>query len=120
MNMLKVLTDVSLAAFATASVSASALAEAIPAGGGIYEWINRFGALALCAFMVLQNYRQSTMLGGIITRKDEEIKATREQLLTITRELLSAIQANTNGTNVMIDALNKRPCIMPNPLKEGD
>ena len=118
MNVLKILTDMSLAAFATASVAASAVASAVPAGDGIYEWINRFGALALCAFMVLQNYRQSTMLGGIITRKDEEIKETREQLLGVTRELLAAIQDNTHGTSVMIDALNQRPCIMPNPLKE--
>ena len=120
MDMLRTLTDLSLAAFGTATVAAQTVASAGPAGNGIYEWINRFGALALCAFMVLQNYRQSDMLGKIITRKDEEISRTREAILQINKELLQAIQANTHGTGVMIDALNKRPCIMPNPLKEGD
>jgi len=102
--MLKVMTDVSLAAFASASVVASSIPSTESAGDGIYEWINRFGALALCAFMVFQNYRQSESLGKIITVKDQ-------QNMALQREVLIALERNTQALAEMTSSLNERPCM---------
>ena len=108
-DMIRLLTDVSLGIFATTSLACPIVAQMTD--NGVYGWISKFGALALCAFMVFQNYRQSDALGKIIAAKDA-------QNLALQREVINAIQHNTRALASLTDGFAKRPCIM-NP-KEGD
>ena len=101
-NMLKVLSESALAMFGIANLSAPLLAQA---GGGVEEWIAKLGALGLCGFMVLQNYRQSEAMGKIIREKDA-------QLIDLTKQYLAAEQRHSDAINGLSSALRGRPCIM--------
>jgi hypothetical protein len=108
--MIKLLAEASFGIFAATNLLASVLAEA-SVGGGVYEWVNRFGALGLCAFMVFQNYRQSERLGRVIAKKDEVIEARNTELMKLTKSLATAIDRNTNAMSGMSKTLRERPCM---------
>jgi len=116
-NMIRLLADASLGLFGVAQLIDPIIAQ-IPGADGLSGWIQTFGALGLCGFMVFQNYRQSDALGKIIARKDEMLEAKDGQMVCITRDLMEAIQNNTLALGRIVESLNQRPCIIERPLTE--
>ena len=113
--MIRLLADASLGLFGAAALIDPILAQ-VPGADGLSGWIQTFGALGLCGFMVFQNYRQSDALGKIIARKDEMLETKDSQMVAITRDLMLAIQNNTIALGRIVESLNQRPCIMGEPL----
>ena len=100
--VIKALTESALAIFGIANLATPCLAQA---GSGVDEWVGKLGALGLCAFMVLQNYRQSDNMGKVLRAKDE-------QLISLTKQYLEASQRHTDAMNEISAALRQRPCIV--------
>ena len=68
------------------------------------EWIVQYGALAIVAFMVFQNYRQTRDMGRIIAKKDAQLETDSDAM----RELIADYTA---ATNRLAQCLEDRPCI---------
>jgi len=102
MDMLRTMTDLSLGVFAAASVAVPILGQAAEGFEGI---VNKLGALGLCAFMVLQNYRQSEATAKVLREKDRE-------LADLTRQSLHASKNQVDAINDLSAALRNRPCIV--------
>jgi len=109
MTMIRILADASFGLFATATLAEPLVSQITDPG--VYGWISKFGTLGLCAFMVFQNYRQSDSLGKVIAVKDA-------QNMELQREVLNAIEKNTQALAALTDGFAKRPCIMA--PKQGD
>ena len=107
MTMIRLLADASFGLFATATLAEPLVSQITDPG--VYGWISKFGTLGLCAFMVFQNYRQSDSLGKIITAKDQ-------QNMDLQREVLTALERNTQALAELTGSLNERPCM----VKQGD
>jgi len=116
MNMLKMLTDLALGTFAVANLSVGAVAQTPPAAWE--DWIQKLGALGLCAFMVLQNYRQTEALAKVVAGKDSQILEMVKQNSVDRQESSAALKE-------LSAVLRERPCIMggqriAHPRTEGD
>jgi len=100
-DMLKTLSEIGFGLYAATTLAATAQ---VP-GTGWEDMLQKLGALGLCAFMVLQNYRQQEALGRVVARKDAEVNE-------LTKAFLKATQNHTDALNQISDALRSRPCIM--------
>ena len=110
-NMIRTLADISFGIFATSQLALPIVAQT-SAVGGVYNWINDFGALGLCAFMIFQNYRQSEAMGKIITAKDAVIERRDQEIIDLTRDVALAIEKNTQALSTMTSSLGERPCMI--------
>ena len=107
-EMLKTLSEVAFGVFAASNLCVA------QAGTPWEDLITKVGALGLCAFMVLQNYRQSENLGKVIGAKDE-------QIIDLTKQYMEDRRLARKVLQELSDGLQNRPCIMaPKPKIEGD
>jgi len=100
--VIKALTESALALFGIANLAGPCLSQA---GPGIEDWVSKLGALGLCGFMVLQNYRQSDNMAKVLKAKDD-------QIISLTQQYLEASQRHTDAINAISGALRNRPCIV--------
>ena len=101
LDMLKTLTESMFGLFAATNIFSTPVGQA----AGWEEMLSKIGALGLCAFMVLQNYRQQEALARVVARKDEQVNE-------LTKSFLQAIQRHTDALNNISDMLRTRPCVI--------
>ena len=68
------------------------------------QWVTQYGALALVAFMVMQNYRQSRETHKALREKDFQIQQGTFRANKLTEESIIAM-------NRLANCFEDRPCI---------
>ena len=102
MPILRVLEVLSFSAFGVSSLVADAMPTAD--GSGLEKIVAGGGVLALCAFMLLQNYRQQAATNKVLREKDAQIIAQTASYQGLLKEKIET-------DNRLAAALEARPCL---------
>jgi len=97
-----------------AIIGAAVVAQSSPDG------MLQYGALGLCAVLVLADIQRQNKMGQRIDEKDKLLERRSEQITELSTRVLAALEEDARSRIRLAETLENRPCLAGSPSLEAE